>query len=113
MSQQELADRSGISKPTIANIERGIHKTVRLSTLEQLAESLHCDVTELMGEAAGEDAAAIEEFVQSEAAREIALQPAEAAWLRKLRISWPGRPPKASLIHLVEAFRYAYARKKH
>lgn len=37
-SQSELAERSGLSRPTIARIEAGQH--VRMGTLEQVAKAL-------------------------------------------------------------------------
>src|SRR5262249_59547647 len=40
LTQQELAERAGISEDTISNIERGVPHVPRRETLELLAEAL-------------------------------------------------------------------------
>lgn len=46
LSQAELADRSGVSKPTIGNLETG-RQWPRRSTMSRLATALDVDVLEL------------------------------------------------------------------
>lgn len=44
MSQEELADKSGISRTTISLIENGNSTTIKLRTLQKLAEALGVSV---------------------------------------------------------------------
>lgn len=48
MSQQELADASGVSRATIANIELGIQKNIMTGTLVKLADALGVSARELV-----------------------------------------------------------------
>lgn len=50
MTLRELADRSGVSKDAISEIERG-NRTPRISTLMNLAHGLDVDPQELLSEA--------------------------------------------------------------
>lgn len=47
MSQEELAEKSGVSRTTISNIENGTDKTVMSSTLMNLAKALETTVDKL------------------------------------------------------------------
>ena len=49
-TQEQLADRAGISRPAVANIETGKHKA-RPLTARALAAALGVDVTDLFPEA--------------------------------------------------------------
>ncbi|MCY8737557.1 helix-turn-helix transcriptional regulator [Bacillus haynesii] len=46
-SQLELAERSGVSQPTISQIERGIRKCSTHKIIMKLAEALEINVEEL------------------------------------------------------------------
>ena len=48
MSQAELAEKSGVSRATIANIERGIQVEILLSTATKLANALDVNVSEVI-----------------------------------------------------------------
>ena len=48
MTQIELADKSGVSRPTIANIESGVQKNTLTGTLIKLADALSIDVQEII-----------------------------------------------------------------
>ncbi|MDY6307420.1 MAG: helix-turn-helix transcriptional regulator [Oribacterium sp.] len=48
MSQQELADASGVSRATIANIELGTQKNIMTGTLIKLADALGVPARELV-----------------------------------------------------------------
>lgn len=48
MSQQELADASGVSRATIANIELGNQKNIMTGTLVKLADALGVSARELV-----------------------------------------------------------------
>lgn len=48
MTQAELADASGVSRATIAQIEAGDHSNVTLNTLANLAEALDVTVAYLV-----------------------------------------------------------------
>ena len=47
LSQHELANAAGVSRPTVANIETGLQGTARLRTLQQLATALNCPLEAL------------------------------------------------------------------
>ncbi len=40
MTQEELANASGVSRTTIANIERGVETSTTIGTIAKLAEAL-------------------------------------------------------------------------
>ncbi len=48
LTQQQLADKSGIGRATIARIELGIIPSPRADTLASLAQTLHCTIDELV-----------------------------------------------------------------
>ena len=48
LSQQELADASGVSRATIANIELGNQKNIMTGTLVKLADALGVSARELV-----------------------------------------------------------------
>lgn len=43
LTQEQLADKSGVSRTTIANIERGSQSFVKSSTIIKLADTLKVD----------------------------------------------------------------------
>ena len=47
LSQQDLANKSGVAKPTISRLENGWHKP-NWVTLRKLAAALNCDTSELV-----------------------------------------------------------------
>ena len=47
MSQEELAEKSNVSRTTISNIENGTDKTVLTSTLMRIAQALETTVDKL------------------------------------------------------------------
>lgn len=49
LSQRELARVSGISQPTISNIERGVQEEVTTTVLRPLARALQCSADLLIG----------------------------------------------------------------
>jgi transcriptional regulator with XRE-family HTH domain len=49
LSQRELARVSGISQPTISNIERGAQEEVTTAVLRPLARALNCSADYLIG----------------------------------------------------------------
>jgi len=76
LSQEALADRAGVSRPTISRIERGAEGDVSLETVERIADALGVSVAELFVPA-GSDAvddrelrrranAADDEFIDAE-----------------------------------------------
>ena len=50
LTQQQLADKSGVSRVTIGALENGIDKNVTLGTLRKLAVALNKTVTEIFFE---------------------------------------------------------------
>jgi transcriptional regulator with XRE-family HTH domain len=49
LTQEELAEKSGVSPSTVANIERD-HRAPHFRTIRKLAKALDVDPTELIGE---------------------------------------------------------------
>ncbi len=47
LSQQDLERKTGITQPTISNLEQG-NRSARLSTIRKLSEALNVDPTGLM-----------------------------------------------------------------
>lgn len=47
LTQEELAEKSGISRVTIANIERGAVTNLKISTMLNLANALNSTVEEI------------------------------------------------------------------
>lgn len=47
MTQEELAEKSGVSRPTIVAIESGKAEDVKISTLLKLAKALDTTVNEI------------------------------------------------------------------
>lgn len=84
LSQYELATKSGVSRGTIAAIETGVHKTVKLDTIKALARAMGIPVEALVGEEKPlADDAALREFLASPSAQDIT--PWETRCLRDLR----------------------------
>lgn len=48
LTQEQLAEKSGISRVTIANIERGILSFIKSSTVIKLADALKVDLQVLL-----------------------------------------------------------------
>ncbi len=48
MSQAELAEKSGVSRATIANIERGAQVEILVGTAAKLANALNVSVSEVI-----------------------------------------------------------------
>jgi transcriptional regulator with XRE-family HTH domain len=51
LTQQELANRAGLSIALVVGLEQGKRNNPRLDTLRKLAAGLGCTVAELVGEA--------------------------------------------------------------
>jgi transcriptional regulator with XRE-family HTH domain len=45
MTQEQLAQRAETAQPVVARVERSSGKDLRLSTVQRIAEALHCDVS--------------------------------------------------------------------
>lgn len=50
MSQQELADKSKVSRNTISNLERGLVTNVGYKTMKNIADALEKEVSEIFFE---------------------------------------------------------------
>jgi transcriptional regulator with XRE-family HTH domain len=99
LSQGRLAERSGVSRPTISRIERAVAADVGLDTLQKLADALGTTVRDLFtpihtgpvdpAELARRAAVGDEEYVDARAL----LDAVEEAAGRPRRYSRVGRPP--------------------
>ena len=49
LSQEELAERAGLSVRAISDLERGIHQVPRLETVRLLADALRLEATDCAG----------------------------------------------------------------
>jgi transcriptional regulator with XRE-family HTH domain len=109
LSQYALAEKSGVSRPTIANIETDQYSTTALSTLASLAAALGCSISDLAEPAGGTDPARarVERFLASDWGRVAKPTESEIAWLRSLpEISWLGsEPTDETFYHLLGALR--------
>jgi len=50
LTQEQLAEASGITRPHIGNIEAGAYTNITTDTLELLAKGLSCSVADLVSE---------------------------------------------------------------
>lgn len=50
MSQQDLAEKSNVSRNTISNLERGLVTNVGYKTMKSIAEALEKEVSEIFFE---------------------------------------------------------------
>lgn len=48
MTQEQLAEKSGITRVTIARLESGMQSDLKVSSLKKLAEALSCKVGDLI-----------------------------------------------------------------
>ena len=102
LSQDALAERAGISRPTVSRIERGAADDVGLDVIQRIADALDLSVADLFispssadvddAELARRAAAADDEFVDAEAVLDAV---DEAAGRPRERYSRAGRPPVA------------------
>ena len=116
-SQQELADRSGVSRVTIARLESGAATSASIEIAERLADALGISLAELTADpelAAGAAKLAdmVDLFVASGLAEQLPGGPAtseELDWVRRLPVVyWGGQPPTPmSIYHLILARRAA------
>lgn len=108
MSQRELAQRSGVSRTTIATIESGQHTDVKLATVRRLAAAMSISVGQLTsGTRLSRQQACVERFIKSHwtAAKPVSQQ--EISWLRGLpEIPWiGGEPTDETFFWILEGFR--------
>jgi transcriptional regulator with XRE-family HTH domain len=102
LSQEALAQRAGVSRPTISRIERGAAADIGIDVVERLAGALGVSVAELFtprrdaraddAELARRAAASDDEFVDAG----VLLEAIDEATAREIeRYSRAGRPPLA------------------
>lgn len=108
-SQYTLADASGVSRGTIANIERGANADVMLETLQALALALGMTVEDLTGEMDRPTPTdLLELFLASDYGQDAEPTPDEIEWLRTTleTLSWNGRTPgNRTLSLLLQGYR--------
>jgi transcriptional regulator with XRE-family HTH domain len=108
-SQHLLAERSGVSRPTIAAIEMGSPRNVKSETIVKLARALSVGTSELLGwdDEHGDDYDLyITAFVRSELALPLRIDATDVEYLRALCHAWPqGRPSHASMTLLLAAIK--------
>lgn len=110
MSQYELADASGVSRATIANIERDVYQTTQLETLLKLADALGVTVSNLVEGIETHSTHPkdlVAEFLDSALGQAASVTPEEEAWLRSLpEISWLGdAPSEKTFFHMLLGLR--------
>jgi transcriptional regulator with XRE-family HTH domain len=102
LTQEALADRSGVARPTIANYERGASANVEMATLAALAGALGCQVADLVRELPS-GYAVIADLLDSYLERWAKIDAptdAELAWLRGLSPTfWFGGEPTPDSVH--------------
>jgi transcriptional regulator with XRE-family HTH domain len=105
LSQDELAERAGISRPTLSRIERGTAGDVGIGTVDRLARALGVPIAELFvpasaslvddAELARRAAIPAEERVDARALLAVLDEAADRPANRIERYSRAGRPPMA------------------
>lgn len=115
LTQPQLAKKSGVSRPTIANLETGYATTASLETAERLAAALGVPLWELttdhkVGAGAVTLAPYVDAFLESGMGDSLPGGPPtdeELAWLRSVPVAyWGGSPPTPlSIYHLILARR--------
>nr|DAT04026.1 MAG TPA: Helix-turn-helix XRE-family like protein [Caudoviricetes sp.]DAX85110.1 MAG TPA: Helix-turn-helix XRE-family like protein [Caudoviricetes sp.] len=48
LSQEELAEKAGISRITISMLESGRQQDIKVSTIKRIANSLECPISDLI-----------------------------------------------------------------
>lgn len=107
LSQYDLEDKSGVSRATIANIERGETGDVKLSTLDRLAGALGIGIRDLIPCGVTPIAPLIDKFLASDYGQDARPTEDEIAWLRALApIEWlGGEPTEKTIDRLLDALR--------
>lgn len=107
-SQEKLAEDAGMSRGTVADIERGKDLNPKKETLEALASLLNVSIDDLLAES-GEEAgpAFLERFKASPWFDDVKPTKDELAWLRALpKATWLAEEPSnRSIAALIEARR--------
>ena len=103
LTQKELAEAAGVSKPTVTKIETGASSNLTVSTLTALAEALGREPSEFLapsGEAPTSDIMA--DFYASPFAALAELDDADKAWLESQDdIKWLGHKPEPKDIYAI------------
>lgn len=55
MTQEELAEKAGVARQTIINLENGLRADVKVLTLVKIAKALDCKVEEILPQEEDED----------------------------------------------------------
>ncbi len=84
MTQFALATRAGLSRATIAALERGRYRGAELDTLQRLADALSVQASELLHGGSEAVAGRLQAFRQSSWARAVRASEAELRWLGQL-----------------------------
>jgi transcriptional regulator with XRE-family HTH domain len=102
LTQQDLADRAGLSLNHVNMIEHGERQAVRPKTLRGLADALACTMDELSAGAVDTTPArrALEAFIVAEK-----LVPAEAAAMREYQQKLGPRPEERVFLRLLDLVR--------
>lgn len=114
LSQYDLEERSGVSRQTITDIERGETDNVKLSTLERLAKALDVGIRDLIPSGVTPIGPLIDRFLASDYGRDAKPSEDEVAWLRALPpIEWGGgEPTEKTIDRLLDALRSSRARQR-
>jgi transcriptional regulator with XRE-family HTH domain len=105
LSQYQLADISGVSRPTIAAIEMGSPRNVKSETILKLAQALNISTGELLG-TSGHPDQHLERFLTSPMAEQLRVSKQEVEWLRTVCQAWPAGPmPSEGFFLLLSALR--------
>lgn len=55
MTQEELAQKAGVSRQTVGNLENGLRMDIKIATLKKIAMALNCKVEEILPQEGEED----------------------------------------------------------
>jgi transcriptional regulator with XRE-family HTH domain len=106
LSQAALAKLAGVSRPTIATLEIGLHQNAQADTIKKLAKALNIPSSELIGPTDANQSEALRLFLKSPIAEMLSLTKEERVWLRALHNDWPaGELTPRSFFFVIEALR--------
>lgn len=107
LTQEQLAEKAGLARVTVAFIESGRTKDADGATLNKLARALNVDVSELLRVEGDVDTAYVETFLASPWGQVTKPTDDELEWLRGISArSWVGIDPVPEAVHhLIQARR--------
>lgn len=116
LSQQDLATAAGVARITIANVELGKHSGIRPSTAYKIAQALHIEPSDLLGDEAQAEVETsadwaetiLDKYEEIKKGTVVAPTVPERRWLKQMLQAWGKSlpPSSASVLFLLLARRH-------